>query len=134
MPLNDFLCVGRCVDGDERNETLMKSGYCHQINFVLFLFTFSMNFTCALFNGHSFNAHTQQIVLHIFYSTVFEAYSFFICPYSTYIQQATHLTNFPAAKNFFSPINLLLSHRKEGVGIELDSNSREKTCHMYGKH
>ena len=90
----------------------------------MFPFTFIWKTTCALLNGHSFNAHTQQIVLHIS-----DAYSFFYARmYSTYIQQATHLTNFPAAKNFifFSPMNLLSSHPEDRVGTEVDSNSRGK--------
>lgn len=66
-----------------------------------------------------------QIVLHIS-----DAYSFFYARmYSTYIQQATHLTNFTAAKKnfiFSSPMNLLSSHPKDRSGIEVDSNSREK--------
>lgn len=66
-----------------------------------------------------------QIVLHIS-----DAYSFFYARmYSTYIQQATHLTNFTAAKKnfiFSSPMNLLSSHPKDRSGIEVDSNSRER--------
>lgn len=104
----------------------MKSGYSHQINFVLLhvLLTFMVCIT-----QWSFIAHTNKWFFSILFFVLFLMLTAFFMPVCIqHIQQATHLTNFLYEKNFFFSLFFAFCFHEFIVDLERRRGWSEFVC------